>query len=44
MELVASHLRSLAWRSRSRRFAYGGPLSAFRIVGAGATMDVSYYK
>jgi hypothetical protein len=25
-------------------FAYGGPLSAFRIIGAGATMDVVYYK
>lgn len=23
---------------------YGGPLSQFKIIGAGATMDVSYYK
>jgi hypothetical protein len=25
-------------------FAYGGPLAGFRIIGAGATMDVSYYR
>jgi hypothetical protein len=25
-------------------FAYSGPLDAFKIIGAGATMDVSYYK
>jgi hypothetical protein len=25
-------------------FAYGGPLSAFKIIGAGAMIDVSYYK
>lgn len=23
---------------------YGGPLANFRIIGAGATLDVSYYK
>ena len=25
-------------------FAYAGPLSAFKIIGSGATIDVSYYK
>ena len=25
-------------------FAYSGPFTSFRIIGAGATMDVSYYK
>jgi len=25
-------------------FQYTGPLTAFKIIGAGATMDVSYYK
>ena len=25
-------------------FAYAGPLSAMRIIGSGATLDVSYYK
>ena len=25
-------------------FSYSGPLPSFQIIGAGATMDVSYYK